>query len=353
MANRPKQRSGSSVISVSLWSRNVTIDQLMEDLWYSGLRAIGRRAVTRDDALIIDHLRHDRLLRLLLALLGAPLVVGLGWIAALFSGTGEPIAIAGSAACFFAVALRPWRTVPAFSRQLKALACDLRSGEVLVCEGRGCDLIFTLSAEQRIEPAALIKGSAEERLEIELLSESGAILTIDGAPVHSWNKTERGATAATYEHARLAAQFVEELPDHEGVGVGSRAFSSEEIAELLTHAAPVSTLDHALLLGLALLAMVSWWRAFAAKTPTLFLPVVSLVAFGWFAVHVLRRWRIHRRFAPDLRLGRLAIVTNDKDSSVVEFLPLSGVVWSKNHAAAPWRRLPLHRRTFLRRGGTS
>jgi len=220
-----------------------------------------------------------------------------------------------------------------------------------MCEGRGSDLILTLSAENRIEPAVLVKGPLEEHLEIELLSESGAVLTINGQRVHSWNETERGATAAKSDHARLTALFVEKLPEYEGLGAGSRALSSEEAAELLAHAAPVSALDKALFLALALLAMVSWWHVIATKTPTLFLPIVSFVAFGWFALRVLRRWRIHRHFAADLQLGRLAIMTNDEDSSVVEFLPLSGVVWSKNHVAAPWRRLPLGGRTFLRRRG--
>jgi hypothetical protein len=321
----------------------------MEDLWYSGLRAVDRRALNREDALVIDDLRRDRLFRLSLALAGAPVVVCLGCIAAIFTGTGEPIAVAGTAAGFFAVALRPWRTVPAFLRQLTDLSRDLKSGEVLTCRGQGRDLVFALSAEQRLEPAVLVKGSREASVEIELLSESGAVLTVNGERVSSWNQTERGATASKSEHARLTAQFVATKPNDEGVGVGDRPLSTEELAELLAHATPLSIIDRTLLLAVALLAIVSWWHAFASKAPTLLLPIASLVAFGYPAVRFLRRWRIYRRFAADLRHGRVAIVTSDEGRSVVEFLPFSGFVWSENHVASPWRRLPLLRRTFFRR----
>jgi hypothetical protein len=140
-------------------------------------------------------------------------------------------------------------------------------------------------------------------------------------------------------------------PEHEGIGVGERALSGDELAELLAHATPLRVVDVALLLAAAALVIVSWWHAIAARATNLALPIMSMVAFVPFAFRALRRWRLSRRFSGDLDYGRAAIVSYNNGTSIVEFLPFSRFVWSENHVAAPWRRLPLLRKTFLRRGG--
>lgn len=322
----------------------------MSDDWYSGLRAVERRTVTGEDASIIDDLRNDRLFQLAFAAAGPLLLLALGVVIAFLMGRGEPIALASTGAVALAMALRPWRTVPACARQYAALGRDLDGGEVLVCRGLGRDLVFAWSPAQRLEPAALAGGSSDATLEVEVLSESGAILRINGARVRSWSQTERGATAEKPEHARLAAQFVAPHPEAAGVAVGERPLSAEELAELFEHATPLAAVDIALLASLALLVVVSWWHAVASRATNLVLPILSAAVFVPVAIRALRRWRISRRFSGDLRDGRVAIVSYENGSSIIEFLPRSGAVWSENHIAAPWRRLPLLRRTFgLRR----
>ena len=76
--------------------------------------------MTADDALIVDDLRRDRMSRLAFVVAGPLLVVALGVVVAFFTGTGEPIGLASTAAAAFAITLRPWRTVPALARQYAA-----------------------------------------------------------------------------------------------------------------------------------------------------------------------------------------------------------------------------------------
>ena len=309
----------------------------MEDVWYSGLRAVERRAVTPDDVPVIGDLRRDRLLRLVLALAGPPLLFALGIVGAFLTGTGEPIVVAGSAAMFFAVALRPWRTVPAFTCQLAALARDLDSGEVLVCRGEGRELLFAFGPEQRLEPAVLVHGSRDQVLEVEVLSESGAILRINGVPLRSWSQTEKGSTAAKSEHARLAAQFVTTHPEHVGVAVGERLLSSEERAELSAHATPLSLVDVALLFALTTLVakLQADLKEFIALLNS---HGVEYVLVGGHAV----AYHGHPRYTGNIDfLGRTTVTNAERVLSVLEAFGFGSIGIGKDDLLRPGQVIQL------------
>jgi hypothetical protein len=307
--------------------------------------------MSRDELLTLENLKSDRLFRFLFALFGPILVLALGCVLAFFFDKGEWIALAGTAAMWFAVVLRPWRTVPIYLNQFASLGVDEDNGEVLLCAGSGRDLIFTMSAEQRLEPALLVTGSHDQRLEIVVGEQSRAIFTVNGVAVDRWSQVAAGHTAAQSDHSRLAAQFVSPHPNLDNAGIGARTLTPEELAEIARHSMPLAFVDLALFFGFLAVASVSWWRVFATKAPTLLLPFLSTIVFTIVAVRSLRRWTIHRRFAADVALGRVAIVSLESGNTVIEYLPFSGYVWSENHVAAPWRRLPLVRGTFARRMG--
>ncbi|HEX8151994.1 MAG TPA: hypothetical protein VF698_02660, partial [Thermoanaerobaculia bacterium] len=160
-----------------------------------------------------------------------------------------------------------------------------------------------------------------------------------------------GQTAIKSDHAQMAAKFAVPNPEDHDVASGERALSTPELIELQGHASPLEAVEIVLLGMLLAVVVTSWWHAVVARAANLALPILSSTGFIWFGARLFRQWRIARRFAPDVRYGRVVIITTNGGQTVLEFLPYSGVQWSENHRAATWRRLPLLRRTFVRRRG--
>jgi len=323
----------------------------MEDIWYSGLRVAERRPITAEDLAAIDRLRRNRKMRTAISLLGGPLLALVGSLAAWLFDLTDALRLAYPGAVVFALSLRPWRVVPACSRQLDALHRDADGGEIVICKGIGCELVFTMNEEKRLTPQILVHSEPDERLTIELLPNSGAILTVNDMEVHSWNEAQQGATAAKSDHAKAAAHFIQQHPNEDGTAIGSRALSAEELTELIAHAPPVSQIDLLLMAGVVLLAFVAWWHTFATRNYTIALPVLGTIAAIWLSARTLRRWRMHRRFARDIGIARVVIVhqEDDEETFPVEYLPFSGALWTYGHIPTTWRRLPLSRKTFVRR----
>ena len=323
----------------------------MEDTWYSGLRVSAERPVNENDLPVIADLRRERLRHLMTLLSGPPLLLLAGLVASTVFSPGPTFTLACSMALYLTVAIRPWITVPAILVQLGLLARDSSSGIVITAEGKGSDLVFVLDRENRLQPASLVNGSKDEQVVVEFLSNSGAILRINGREVSSWNEVTKGHTATKSDHARLAAGFVVPHPENPNVAYGERPLSLSELLELQAHASPLVGVEIALLAALLAVVVTSWWHAVVSHASNLALPILSGIAFFWFGAGLFRRWRLARRFAPDARYGRVIIVVTNEGQTVLEFLALSGVAWSENHVPATWRRLPLLRRTFVRRGG--
>jgi hypothetical protein len=328
----------------------------MPDVWYSGLRVTRARPLTSDDAIALHRLRRVRWRSVAVGLASPLLIAAFGFLAYVVFDAADILRLASTAATAIALTARPWRIIPALRRRLAALARDEAAGEVLVCEGLGGELIFAMDEERRLQPAVLVRGPKDERMTVEVLPHSGAILSVNGTPMRGWNEMQRGTTAPPSAHALAAANFVHGIAGNGELAIGERVLAPEELEELLAHAPMLSPLDLSLAVAVGSVAVVSWWHAIATSAPTLSLPILSSIAAIWSIVRAHRRWRLHRRFAPDLAHGRVVIVRQQENGAATgipfEYLPFSGWLWSANHQPAPWRRLPLARGTYVRRGPT-
>jgi hypothetical protein len=327
----------------------------MRDIWYSGLRVTRARPLTSDDAIALHRLRRVRWRNVAVGV-GIPLLVAVfGVFAYVAFDAPEILRLASTAAVAVALTARPWRTIPALRRRLAALERDETNGEVLVCEGVGGELVFAMDEERRPQPAALVRGPKDERVTVEVLPHSGAILSVNGIPMRGWNEMQRGTTAPPSAHALAAANFVHGTGEQGKFAIGERALAANELEELFAHAPRLSPLDLSFAVAVGSVAAVSWWHTVATNAPTLLLPALSSIATIGLIVRAHRRWRLHRRFAPDLAHGRVVIVRQleNGDAGIpIEYLPFSGLLWSANHEPAPWRRLPLSMGTYVRRGPT-
>lgn len=324
----------------------------MEDVWYSGVRVAECRKFTPNDRVALDTLRRGRKTKLVASLTVPLAVILCGCLLGLVFGRPELIGGAVPIAIIITLGRRPWRIVPACVRQLEALNRDDARAEVYVCNGFGGDLIFALNEERRLMPEVLVQGRRDEPLTIELLPDSGALLTVNGLPVSWWNETQKGTTATKSVHAVAAANFVQrQLSD--GTLAGERALSGEELNELLRHAPPLSLLDLLLFVFVTIVAIAAWGNAIATKSTTLLLPVMASLLAIWLAGRTIRQWTIHRRFARDIENGAVIILRAQQDGiphgPAYEYLSGSGRLWSVDQDPVTWRRLPLIRRTFVRR----
>jgi hypothetical protein len=311
--------------------------------------------MTGDDIIAVDTIRRDRHRRGVMGL-GVPVgILAVGFLAYVIFNWHDILRIALPAAAAGVLSFRPWRTLPALQRQLAALGMDEASGDVLICKGVGGELLFALDEEHRLQPAVLVRGARDEALTVEVLPRSGAVLSVNGKSTHTWSEMQRGTTAPKSAHARAAANFVRDVAGRGETALAERMMTPEELAELATHAPMLSRIDLLLATSCSALAVVSWWHAVKTESPTLVLPVVSSAAAMWLIFRAYSRWKSHRRFAPDMVFGRIVIVQQLQDGIVagpsIEYLPMSGAVWSCNHQPAPWRRLALARGTYVRRSG--
>lgn len=327
----------------------------MDDVWYSGLRAVDVRSLTRDDIPTLNRIRRDRQMRGVMGL-GVPVAILIvGCLAYSIFNWSDVLRIAFPAAMAAALAFKPWHTLPALQRQLAALTTDEANGDVLICRGLAGELLFALDTENRLQPAALVHVARDEPLTVEVLPRSGAVLSVNAKGSRVWSEMQKGTTAQTSDHARAAAKFVRQIDGRDAIAVGERAMGPEELAELVAHAPMLSRLDLLLATSCLALAAVSWWRAVKIVSPTLFLPVVSSIAALWLIVRAFSRWKSHRRFAADIASGRVVIIQHLHDNAAngppIEYLPLSGALWSVDHEPASWRRLSLSRGTYIRRKG--
>ncbi|MEA2166612.1 MAG: hypothetical protein QOK37_4739 [Thermoanaerobaculia bacterium] len=323
----------------------------MNEEWYSGLRVEERRPFTPADRDAIEHLRRTLTRRSTSAIVSVPLCLLVLVVLAWFFDFRDALRIASPAVALLLMGFRPWSAAPTAAAQLQSLKRDEEIGEVIVCRGVGRELIFKMNEQRRLTPEILTRVACDEPLTIELLPQSGAILTINGTAASSWHAMYKGATAPQSEHAQAAALWIQQNLSEDGRAVGERAMSAEERTELLEHAPPVTQLDLILNAAVVLLAVVSWYYTFAMKSFTLLLPIGTSIAAVLLSKHTIIRWRSYRRFAMDIAHGRVIIVyqANDAGGITIEYLPHSGFLWTTDLRPATWRRLPLNGKTFVRR----
>jgi hypothetical protein len=323
----------------------------LEELWYSGLRVVDHRAVDDSDREARKRFFRDRLQHLVISVGAAPALLIGGFLLSTFVYPSEVFSVAPLLALMALVLFRPWRTAPAYIRQMRQLRRDAAATEVVICEGLGGELVFVQDESSRVAPRILVHGSRDESLRVELLPESGAILTINGVRVERWNPAVRSVTAVKSAHARAAANFLRSSDGE--LALGRRTLSEQERRELEGHAPRPSPIVALLLLLLVVFGVSGWWNALANGKGTILLPAIALGAALYLFVPLRRRWRIHRRFAADLRLGEVVILRQQEEGvpvgATVELLPHAQMIWTENDAPAAWRRLPLTRPTFFRK----
>ncbi|HEX8172143.1 MAG TPA: hypothetical protein VF824_16535 [Thermoanaerobaculia bacterium] len=308
-----------------------------------------RREFRDDDARLLEQFVRERRLRLALSI-GAPVALLVMFVVTTLALHGQLAVVAGVAAIWPFMMLRPWRTVPMYFEHLRLLRRDGELREVVRCEGTRRDVVFTIDALERLTPEALAHGTPDEPLTVEALAVSGAILTLNTMPQRELSLLAQGTTAALPDRALAAARFLD-LPEGAVLASAQRGLSADELQELAHHAPPLGRLHAAIVVLLAAVAAAAWWQAVVARAPTLALPVLATVVASIAVVRAARRLRLHHRFARDLAHGVVVMIRGTEDRErVVEVLPFSGLIWTDRGVTAEWRRLALQRRPLkLRR----
>jgi hypothetical protein len=317
-----------------------------EHTWCAGLR------VSRSRGLAIPELRRLRLRRRSalakgwVCLSGVPIV--LVACAAALAGPSTPRESFMATVALVLVMLGILLGVPVcialandYFRQAGALKRQRRHPEVLVCEGRVDEIVAHPSEMKRL----LRRIGHGPEVALDVLMPSGLVWAIDGRPQESWIVVPRVRTAGAPEHARLAAQYVRPVQTQEGIfGLHQRPLSGEECSELRGYL-PRVTLKGGLL-ALSLNAAGAGQAIIYGNDPTR-VPLVGILVLAgaaWCDVQLVLAARRRGRMQKDLRDAFVVIYQPDLGvtaslESVVEFLPYSGIEWTRGGRAAPWRRL--------------
>ena len=310
-------------------------------IWSGGLRLTGGRELMPDEREEIRRLSLRNRLHGSLLLVPLPFLFPLCVAALALPGEGGPprdtltMAVAG-----VMLLGTPWLLLAARDRlrDARVLAQDARSGRV-----------DQFGAER---PA----GSAPETDWFEALPHSGLVWCVNGVRTSARKRAERSEAADPPPYAAIAAEWVAPLEEgREGsVYLNHRELSPAEREDLRRHLRRL-VIPPVLLAAVlnAWLAIVLWAAGNTGHLPegrnTLsFVFFVILVgAANW---NLARCLPLGRKFLQDARTGRVVIARSSEDGEPVEgetaapslsppeeFLPYSGVIWTRAGHPALWR----------------
>lgn len=317
-----------------------------EHTWCAGLRVSRARGVTVPELRRLRLWRRSALAKAWACLSGVPIV--LIACAAALAIPSTPRESFLSTVAVVVVMLGILLGVPVcialandYFKQAGALKPQRRHPEVLVCEGRVDEIVTHPSEMKRL----LRRIGHGPEVALDVLMPSGLVWAVNGRPQESWIVVPRVRTAKAPDHARLAAQYVRPVETQEGIfGLHQRPLSGEECSEL-RGCLPRLTLKGGLL-ALSLNAAGAYQAILFGNDPTRvpLLGIIVLAGAVWCDVQLVLTARKRGRMLKDLRDAFVVIYQPDLGvtaslESVVEFLPYSGVEWTRGGRAAPWRRL--------------
>jgi hypothetical protein len=182
----------------------------------------------------------------------------------------------------------------------------------------------------------------------EVLARSGMVWRVNGARPPRLVRAGRARVADVPAFAAVAAQWLEPLDrtDRDAPHLGQRELSGAENAELRRHLRRMTLRP---LFALAIL--LPWLVAVGLRAQDEFPLSWMLLAAGCMVaqVNVFRCFWLARKLGRDLRVGRLVIARTPVEqrepglpgpaplSPPEEFLPVSGIIWTRCGLPAPWR----------------
>lgn len=202
---------------------------------------------------------------------------------------------------------------------------------------------------ERLLRRRLLLPDAHRHQWFEVLPHSSLVWTANGHRIPSWVRAIPNVVAGVPEFAAMAAEWVSPVdqPGSEGLHLNFRDLTPAECDEVRRH-------SHKLLLrplGSALLftiwALFPWLTGSFKEVPSAMFVFGAIAAWAWW--NVVRVLGIASKLRRDAENGRVVIVRRAVESvgqptgSPIlappdEFLPESGMPWTMNEQAAPWRR---------------
>jgi hypothetical protein len=237
------------------------------------------------------------------------------------------------------------------------LARDLRDGATVRYEGvvgRVTRLDATL--DRLIRGGLLRKGCSETQW-FEVLPTSGLVWYANGIRPRSWIRAACAETAPLPTYAEVAAEWVEpvDISREDAFHVGKRELSAAELSELTRHVRRMlfKPVVSAVVLNLWLTGAVWALRSGAANLNSghaMFLFAVLVGVTIQVDLRLVRCLTLLLKLMRDARLRTAVIVRSPSllPASVSrpsllpadEFLAISGVLWTRAGAPAPWRLAP-------------
>ena len=212
---------------------------------------------------------------------------------------------------------------------------------------------------ERFETQAESHGAAgSEPGCLEVLPNSGMLYQVDGVRSRGWSRVKRTEVADPPPYARIAAEWLDpaETDDGTAIHLGHRELSEAELGEIRRRQRHVLLKPGILALLLSLWTFpVLWIMAREGRLPegrhlASFILLVVLTATA--LVQLARSLKLAGDLAGDLRAGRAVIArspvpaedVDDSDPDAAdelpaaeEYLPVSGLLWTRGGEPAPWR----------------
>jgi len=242
-----------------------------------------------------------------------------------------------------------WR----WAQRWRNLGLDMRSGRVQRFEGV-LDEAFPLDHTQKnLLAARLLLLDATHVQWVEVLPSSRMVWRVNGQPPRSWVGAIASRVASTPEFAAIAAQWLEPVArSAEGVIYGGqRELSSDEKTEILHHVHRLWVRPLTSSIPLLLLLIAQIFSLFHQSNDSSHDHMLTVFVMGAglavFSLSFVFRARQARRFTRDLQIGYVAIRRVDgaqrepaptTSEAEIEFLPASGMLWTKAGQPAIWRR---------------
>lgn len=235
---------------------------------------------------------------------------------------------------------------------------DIAAGSTSRFEGEVGRVIGYDGTLARLLRSGLLRKGSSETQWFEILPVSGLVWCANGIRPRRWIRAACAETAPLPSYAGVAAEWVEtvDASREDAFHVGKRELSREELAELDRHVRRMlmKPLLSALLLNGWLLAAV--WALAAGRAHldtghTMFLFSVLVVVTAQVDLRLFHCLKLLHKLRRDGRL-RLAVIVRSpallrQDPSAPtllppdEFLAVSGVLWTRAGAPAPWRLAPV------------
>ena len=238
-----------------------------------------------------------------------------------------------------------------YGRHMKLLTDDRDNGEVSVFRG-------VLSERHRLEPTQqvllnkkLLRIEQHRTQTIELLSKSGFLWNVNGRSVRRMVQPALTEVAVTPAFASIAAQWLEEISRHDQAILygGQRELSDHEKRELGRLIRRLITRPVTSSLPVALLSLVIAINMYLSHDSD------NDLMFGFFLIGGIANIMMYivqvrqaKRFGNDLKVGYVGIRRigrqdlNDRNDAPlepdIEFLPVTGMLWTKSGEPAVWRR---------------